>query len=296
MKNSVIFKRKFIILSALACSISPGMAFAQSLENAAPKSDRQIVDEFIAQKKAEHTKTNEVQSRRSTASDGQQMRKMIRAINFDRPKPTDSLPTDVTNQLSDLLATDAADYLTSLGWKPNAVQQLTKNGFDAGNAAIRVIRGGSSQLERIVLAPYVVKGKIVSVRTENLNDGFGQTISFAPEMYLASPNGKPLPETLMLRQSSGEMTSRGQTYYSGDFTKDDVGRSVILLLSDDRYLQRSSEKGKNAKSSNQSEAFVVQSADDVLALKSDGNTIESPQMSNIEDIQSLQKTISQYRK
>lgn len=285
-----------LVLATFTLAGVGGIASAQDAGDSSGKSDQQIVDEFIADKKSDHATADKIYADRSKNADAAQMRQMVRALKFDRPQPTQGLSVDTTNQLPDLLATDAADYLTSLGWKTSDVRELARNGFDAGNAAIRVIRGGSTQFDRVILAPYVISGKIISVKSDDLNDGFGQTIAFKPEAYLAKPNGKPLPKTLLLRQSSGEITARGSTYYSGDFSENDINKSVIILVSDERYLQRSSEKGKRPKENKQSEIFVVQSAADVIALEDDGETIKDPQMNGASNVESLTQMILKYRK
>ena len=219
---------------------------------------------------------------------------MLRAASLEKAKPFD-IDSGRSDALTESLAVDAADYLASLGYKAVDIRTLAKAGFDPLGAAARLIRGTSSQMDRIALAPYVVAGEIVDVRVEDLGDGFGSTVVFRPQLVLASPQGSTLRGDILIRQESGVMTGRGRTFFTSDFKAAEPGRH-LLLLSDQRYEQVAAQKGKRGRGNGPSSTYMVRAAFDQLPLTADEARFLNPLEDGITTVEALRGKLDSIRK
>lgn len=295
-------KMKFMLKSSTLSSIGVALAlhtasFAQSSsETAQPKTDAQIISEFLADKKNQRATTDTGHQKRGVGAEAAELRQMVKALSFDKPAPGVNIPQEDASALSESLSLDAADYLTSLGWKPNEVRAMQKNGFDALAAAVRLIRGSSTQADRLMLSPFIVIGKVTSVQVEDLSDGFGSTVSLSNVRAVAEPKGKPLPGSISIRQRSGEATSRGVVFYDSDINQPQIGQTVMLLLSNDRYTQSVTERGKGQAKGKKGEIFMVRSAYDVPELNDAGDTFAVPLEDGTTGVEQLSAKLASARK
>lgn len=287
--------RKKLLMAAISL-IGLLAAPVPLLAQTGPKGDDEIVQSFLADKARGRGNTDATHQKRGKGASASEMRRMVKALSFEKPAPFDKLPATSSDALSESLAFDAADYLISVGWEPNDIRAMTRSGFDPLTAAIRLIRGSSTQDDRIMLSPIIVIGEIKSVSNEDLSDGFGSTVSFQAKSVIASPRGKPLPPTLLIRQKSGLMTGRGREVIGSDFGEADIGRTYMLLLSDDRYQQSSGEGGKQGKGGSPDALFVVLSAFDAITVDASGTGFEKPLDNGMTSAEQLRARVGQLRK
>lgn len=298
MKPSTAVSPKVAFASVMMATMCYGNAFAQSSDVPVigPKSEQQIVADFLLDKNNERAAANSAHQKRGVAADAVELRQMAKALTFEKPSPGSDITQSDTDALSDNLAMDAADYLISIGWNSNEVRTIQRNGFDSLSAAIRLIRGSSSQMDRIMLSPYLVLGKVSAVRVENLGDGFGSTVVLSNLQMLAEPKGKPVASTIAIRQSSGLSTPRGAIFYDSDISRSDVGKSYMILLSDDRYIQKASEGNKGTAKGKNGEAFMVRSAYDLPSLNEAGNEFQFPLEDGTASVEQLKAKLAVVRK
>lgn len=284
---------------ALACSIAgaAGAVAARAQQPGAaegPVAPAAAVDKFLADKASEQGRASAAFASRGRSADNAEIRSMLRAASIEKAKPFD-IDSGRSDALTESLAIDAADYLTSLGYKAVDVRTLAKAGFDPLGAAARLIRGTSSQMDRIALAPYVVAGEIVDVRIEDLGDGFGSTVVFRPQQVLASPQGSTLRGDILIRQESGVMTGRGRTFFTSDFRAAEPGRH-LLLLSDQRYEQVAAQKGKRGRGNGPASTYMVRAAFDQLPLTAGGARFLNPLEDGTTTVDALRGKLDAIRK
>ena len=252
------------------------------------------VDAFLSDKAAEQARASAAFQARGRGADAAELRNMIRSASIEKARPFD-VDERRSAALTESLAIDAADYLAGLGYRAADVRTLASAGFDPLAAAARLIRGTSSQMDRISLAPYVVVGEVVDVRIEDLGDGFGSTVVFRPQEILASPQGTSLRGDILIRQESGRTTGRGRTFYTTDVTAAEPGRQV-LLLSDQRYEQLTAQRGRRARGNASGSTYMVRSAFDRLYLTPDGTRFAAPLADGIATVDALRTRLDAIRK
>lgn len=284
---------------ALACSIAGAVtavavAAQESGTAEGPVAPAAAVDKFLSDKGAEQARASAAFQSRGRSADNAEIRNMLRAASIEKAKPFD-IDAGRSAALTESLALDAADYLTSLGYKAVDIRTLAKAGFDPLGAAARLIRGTSSQMDRIALSPYVVAGEVVDVRVEDVGDGFGSTVVFRPREVLASPQGSTLRGDILIRQESGIMTGRGQTFFTSDLKAGERGQQV-LLLSDQRYEQVAAQKGKRGKGNGANSTYMVRAAFDQLPLGTDGARFLNPLEDGTTTLEALRTKLANIRK
>jgi hypothetical protein len=285
----------FALLVSAAASFGVAAAPAQEPGAASgPVSAEAAVDDFRSDKAAEQARAGAAFQARGRGADAAEIRNMLRAASLEKAKPF-GIDERRSVALTESLAIDAADYLVSLGYKAVDVRTLAQAGFDPLGAAARLIRGTSSQMDRIVLAPYVVAGEVVDVRVEDLGDGFGSTVVFRPHEVLAAPQGANLRGDILIRQESGTSTGRGPVFYTSDFRGGEPGRHV-LLLSDQRYEHVSAQKGKRGRGNGPGSTYMVRSAFDQLPLAGDGTRFASPLEDGTATVEALRTKVQAVRK
>jgi hypothetical protein len=283
----------------LACSVATllGAVAVMAQEPGAaegPVAPAAAVDKFLSDKASEQAWAGAAFGSRGKSADNAEIRNMLRAASIEKAKPFD-VDSGRSEALTQSLAIDAADYLTSLGYKPVDIRTLAKAGFDPLSAAARLNRGTSSQMDRVALAPYVVAGEVVDVRVEDLGDGFGSTVVFRPQEILASPQGSTLRGDILIRQESGRMTGRGRTFFTSEFKSAEPGRH-LLLLSDQRYEQVAAQKGKRERANGPSSTYMVRAAFDQLPLSPDGARFLNPLDDGTTSVAALRSKLESIRK
>lgn len=286
---------KIVLACSLATAVSAAAVMAQEPGAAeGPVAPAAAVDKFLSDKASEQAQAGAAFGSRGKSADNAEIRNMLRAASIEKAKPFD-VDAGRSEALTQSLAVDAADYLTSLGYKPVDIRTLAKAGFDPLGAAARLIRGTSSQMDRIALAPFVVVGEVVDVRVEDLGDGFGSTVVFRPQEVLASPQGSTLRGDILIRQESGRMTGRGRTFFTSDFKSAEAGRH-LLLLSDQRYEQVAAQKGKRGRGNGANSTYMVRAAFDQIPLSPDGARFANPLDDGTTTIEALRSKLDSIRK
>lgn len=228
--------RRFI--PAVALVTVTGSLLAQDLPELAQNSEpvqqndlQSAIQNFLSKKEAAQSIREARISERGKASDAREIRQMMRALGIESPKPTTTVSAAQSDALRESLLTEATQLLAFSELSPGRIKQLQAEGINPLDVAVRYIQGTGTLTDQAILADRTVVAELISLKDENLNDGFGSTATFRVTQNLVA-SGAP---NLAVRQRSGIEVGGDTITYSADFKPDDVGSRFLITTSSGLY-------------------------------------------------------------
>lgn len=269
MKFSYFIGAGFVLAVSTAAASLPGQDSAPSPASGPAYDADAALNTFLADKTSAQAASMAAFQRRGKGGDAAELRRLVRGALTDPPRPLPALDASRSERLTESLANDAADYLAGLGYGPGTLR--SERGFDRSAAAVRLIRGTSSQDDRLGLAPWVVAVEIVDVVFEDLGDGYHSTVIARPVDVVKAPRGAAAPTEIRIRQMSGATTARGRTLYSSEFAPGQRG-TFLLALSDEFYQHSATVRGGASRGRSGSTLYMVRVAPDSPPVAGSGTS------------------------
>lgn len=221
-----------VTLSASVLLLTQVPSFAQEVVRSVQPDDLQpSIQRFLAQKSSVQSLREARINERGKAADAREVNQMLNALGLSAPRPSDSVSDAQADALQNSLLAEAVQLLVFSDMSPGRIRQLQVVGINPLDVAIRYLQGHGTLTDQALLADRTVIGEIVSVKMENLGDGFGSTVVFRVTDSLV---GADTP-TLALRQRSGLKEGGDTITFSTDISQSDVGNSFLLTASEGLY-------------------------------------------------------------